>query len=110
MGFLKSAVQLHWMRSRQCFSMRTGLTTDRAGWTCSLAECGLAFSLSPDADKNSAEQGATAISSADFYDGSGGGGGPRAGPRVGTDGIDYTAQELMSKLSVQVCISSWHDT
>ncbi|KAK9866893.1 hypothetical protein WJX84_006115 [Apatococcus fuscideae] len=46
-------------------------------------------------------QGATAISSADFYDGSGGGGGPRAGPRVGTDGIDYTAQELMSKLSVQ---------
>ncbi|KAK9831820.1 hypothetical protein WJX74_010695 [Apatococcus lobatus] len=45
-------------------------------------------------------QGATAISSADYYGGSEGGA-PRGASRVGADGIDYTAQELMSKLSVQ---------
>ncbi len=47
-----------------------------------------------------AGQGATAISSADYYGGSEGG--ARGAPRVGADGIDYTAQELMTKLSVQV--------
>ena len=46
-------------------------------------------------------QGATAISSADYYGGSEGGA-PRGASRSAADGIDYTAQELMSKLSVQV--------
>ena len=52
-------------------------------------------------------QGATAISSADFYDNGDGGGGSGGAGTSGTTEFDVSANELMSKLSFQArCVPS----